>query len=869
MMQGDKVAYGLLKSFLLPVLTLLFRPKVRGLRNVPASGPVIIASNHLSFSDSIFMPLVVPRKVTFLAKSEYFTSPGIKGLAKKLTFIALGQVAVDRAGGSRSEAALLTGLSVLAEGGCLGIYPEGTRSPDGRLYRGRTGVARLAMESGAPVVPVAMFNTADIQPTGKVLPKIMRVKMIFGEPMYFQTPEKSQDPEELRKATDAIMNRLFYLQIADGPRYQEAALDIQSRDIVTPALRGLIVDHEGNALATNKAGLMVTADRSVLDKLEDKGVSVLTRVAEVLKLEYSDIYTRTRLCGELASGERNGCWNGNRYQPIPITKDASENQVFTILEKSDLFPGIDAKPVSIRSYPSLAGQKATHVLGYLGPITEKNLNNEEGKRYYRNELIGKAGIELLYDEQLRGVPGIRTVIVDRKEIVRQESLNRAPVPGNHLVLNLNAKLQAAVEVELKDAVFRARANGYRGDSGAAIVMDVKTGEVLAMASYPDYDLNIWENGITVNQARDLYSEKSGVPALSRAIQGEFAPASTFKVVSLSAAVDAGYSLKTTYECPAEVQIGDRTFKNFDSKAAGRISMTTAMAISCDSIWYQIAYDEWVRDGGLKPKPSPNDYFFDSARGFGVGKKTGVDLPSELSGRLPDRQWKLNWYEKNKDFYCNYTEKAKKSQLTPYLIEIARENCLDGDKVRAGDMVNFSIGQGDTLMTPLQLAVAYSALANGGKLMVPKVAKAIVEPSGRVVKEFKPEISGRLPIKKSTLKFLQNSLRAVVTSGTATGAFSGVGVEVSGKTGTGQVFGRNLDGSSKDDTSWFASFAPSKKPEYAVVMMVSQGGFGASTSGVGVRKIYEHIFGTNGRVAIFPNGTPKKLPRIDSAKVALP
>ena len=206
--QGDKVAYGLLKSFLLPILTLLFRPKVKGLRNVPASGPVIIASNHLSFSDSIFMPLVVPRKVTFLAKSEYFTSPGPKGLLKKLTFIALGQVPVDRAGGSRSEAALLTGLSVLADGGCLGIYPEGTRSPDGRLYRGRTGVARLAMESGAPIVPVAMFNTADIQPTGKVLPKIMRVKMIFGEPIYFPTPDKSNDPEELRKATDLLMKTL-------------------------------------------------------------------------------------------------------------------------------------------------------------------------------------------------------------------------------------------------------------------------------------------------------------------------------------------------------------------------------------------------------------------------------------------------------------------------------------------------------------------------------------------------------------------------------------------------------------------------------------------------------------------------------------
>ena len=193
---------------LVPILTLLFRPKVSGLRNVPASGPVIIASNHLSFSDSIFMPLVVPRKVTFLAKSEYFTSPGLKGLLKKLAFIALGQVPVDRAGGSRSEAALLTGLSVLAQGECLGIYPEGTRSPDGRLYRGRTGIARLAMESGAPVVPVAMFNTAEIQPTGKVIPKIMRVEMVFGEPIYFTTPEKANDPESLRKATDQIMKKL-------------------------------------------------------------------------------------------------------------------------------------------------------------------------------------------------------------------------------------------------------------------------------------------------------------------------------------------------------------------------------------------------------------------------------------------------------------------------------------------------------------------------------------------------------------------------------------------------------------------------------------------------------------------------------------
>ena len=213
----NNLPYGILRAFLTPFLMILFRPKVKGLRHVPASGPLIIASNHLSFSDSIFMPLVVPRKVTFLAKSEYFTSPGPKGLLKKLTFIALGQVPVDRSGGRRSEAALITGLKVLAEGKCLGIYPEGTRSPDGRLYKGRTGIARLAIESGAPIIPVAMFNTEKIQPTGTVVPKVMRVKMIFGEPMYFEGD--STDLQYLRVVTDQIMSRI---QEMSGQEYVDS-----------------------------------------------------------------------------------------------------------------------------------------------------------------------------------------------------------------------------------------------------------------------------------------------------------------------------------------------------------------------------------------------------------------------------------------------------------------------------------------------------------------------------------------------------------------------------------------------------------------------------------------------------------------------
>ena len=203
------MAYRLLKSFLIPLLMLLFRPKVTGLRNVPTNGAVIIASNHLSFSDSIFMPLVVPRNVTFLAKSEYFTSPGIAGFIKKLTFIALGQVPIDRSGGKRSEAALLTGLRLLKEGHCIGIYPEGTRSPDGRLYKGRTGIARLAIESGAPIIPVAMFNTAEIQPTGQVVPKVRRVEMVFGEAIYLDGD--STDQVLLRTLTNQLMEKIAQL----------------------------------------------------------------------------------------------------------------------------------------------------------------------------------------------------------------------------------------------------------------------------------------------------------------------------------------------------------------------------------------------------------------------------------------------------------------------------------------------------------------------------------------------------------------------------------------------------------------------------------------------------------------------------------
>jgi penicillin-binding protein 2 len=668
----------------------------------------------------------------------------------------------------------------------------------------------------------------------------------------------------------ALFGRLFYLQVAAGPKYRDAALSIQSRDVVAPATRGLIVDGYGVPLAMNKAGLAITIDRIAIDKLEDKGVGVMQRLAKLLKLQYKDIYQNTRLCGELPKGQKAGCWQGSRYQPIPITKSADPDIALQIVERSDSFPGVDAQPIAIRSYPAYLDVNAAHVLGYVGPLTETDLLKGNGKQYFRSETIGKTGLEIQYDSFLRGEPGIRTVIVDRKESITRESQNTKPVAGDHLVTSLDVRLQASAEKALKDAVMRGRASGHTSDSGAAIVMDIKTGRILALASYPTYDPNAWEKGLTVQQASDLFSEKKAVPALNRALQGLFAPASTFKSVSVVAAAAAGYNLNGSYKCPSQVQIGNRAFQNFDSKDQGTMSLKKAIAVSCDTLWYQIAYDEWVRDGGLRPKSNPNDYFFKAAQSFHITEKVGIDLPSESSSRLADRTYKKSWYQQNKDFYCNYKERATKAQQTPFLLQLAAENCVDGDKIRAGDAVNFSIGQGDTVVTPLKLTQMYAAIGNGGTIWQAKIAKAIVKTDGTVVQTFTPNKLGTLNAAPSTIKFLQGALREVVVSGTGAGVFAGFPVEVSGKTGTGQVFGRNPNGSLKDDTSWFASFAPSKNPRYAVVMMVGQGGFGASTSGVGVRQIYSTLFGVVGNkvvpgAALFPEGKPPtKLPKISPA-----
>jgi len=246
--------YQFLKYVVLgPILKLLFRPWVEGMDNIPKEGPAILASNHLSFSDSIFLPLQAPRRITFLAKADYFTGRGIKGFLTKGFFKGVGQVPIDRSGGRASEAALKKALEILNNGELLGIYPEGTRSPDGRLYRGKTGIARMALEAGVPVIPVAMINTFDIQPPGQVMPRIMRVGIRIGEPLDFSRYQGMEgDRFVLRSITDEIMYELMQLS---GQEYVDTYATKAKEDIADArraAAEALVADDRA-LVGTRKA----------------------------------------------------------------------------------------------------------------------------------------------------------------------------------------------------------------------------------------------------------------------------------------------------------------------------------------------------------------------------------------------------------------------------------------------------------------------------------------------------------------------------------------------------------------------------------------------------------------------------------------
>ena len=673
-----------------------------------------------------------------------------------------------------------------------------------------------------------------------------------------------------------LVGRLFFLQISTGENFVKASQRNAFREIYTPPVRGLILDQVGRPVVSNKSTLVVSVNTRILENTEDKGASVITRLAQTLQISEIDIRDRLTPCGTKGAKRPPICWSGSLFQPIPIAKDVSRLVALEIMEQRTLFPGVSAELIAVRDIPRPFDVNMAHIIGYVGPVTDVEIEKQKQEGIsaddiglQNNDSIGRSGVERFYDSYLRGKPGVKVMAVDKAANIKGVVSETDPEAGKYVVLNVDAKLQSLVEEQLSAAIDRARSKNYVGESGAAVVVDVKNGNILAMATYPSYDPRIWLGGITNEQFELLSNPKNGIPLISRATQGLFAPASIYKVITTAAAAENGFDLNAIYQCPPQMEIGTRVFRNYESIGFGPITLQRAIEVSCDTVFYDIANTLWLRDGGLNPIDKPVDAVENMSFAFGLGSKTGIDLPEEVRGRVGGRIFKRNFWDKNHEVWCERAEKgypeveAVDPERAKMLQKFATENCTEGMRFRAGDAVNISIGQGDTVVTPLQMAMAYAAIANGGTVYEPRVVKAIMNADGSVAEKIEPKVKNKLPISNETLKYIQKSLETTTISGTGAPPFVGFPlsrIPVATKTGTGEVLG-------KQSTSWFASYAPADNPQYAVVLMVAQGGTGSGTSAPSVRRIYEELFGIRGSTidpatSILEGGAPtSKLPTI--------
>ncbi len=651
-----------------------------------------------------------------------------------------------------------------------------------------------------------------------------------------------------------LFARLWYMQVLGGEAYQAQAAEQSIRELVVQPARGLIVDDMGRPLVANRTSWVVSLDRTMLHKMsDDEQATLLGRLSKAVDVPARKIEARTLLCGE-AGSVAGTCWNGSPYQPVPVAEDVRQQVAVSIMEQQEDFPAVLVESQNVRAYPSPYGINAAHVLGYLSPITEAELDEakaENDTSVHGASVVGRAGLEKEYDKYLRGLPGYKRVTVDSMGRVLGDSGEVQGRAGDTLVTSIDARVQAVVEQQLEQTIKTARKTfdkvthkNYVADSGAVVVMDAKNGRVVAMTGAPTYDPKVWVGGITSKQLGRLYSAKAENPLLFRATQGQFAPGSTWKPLMTTGALNNGFSPSTRLDCSSGFQVGNRWFKNYESASYGVIGFDRALQISCDTFFYRVGYRFWQKYGTDEGDVNAKDPLVKTAKLYGFGKPTGIDLPGEASGRIADRHWKKAYWEANRSYYC----KIGKKPGNDFLHVFAREFCVDGYAYRAGDAVNYVIGQGDTLVTPLQSARAYAALANGGTLYEPRVAKAIVGPNGKVIREIKPAKVGKVKLSSKSLKYVDQALLGTAKTGTTAWKFIDFPldkVRIRSKTGSAEVHG-------KQSTSWVASY----DKNYVVLMMVTQAGTGSGTSGPAVRKIWEALYGVKGM-------------KVNTAKAALP
>ncbi len=629
-----------------------------------------------------------------------------------------------------------------------------------------------------------------------------------------------------------LLARLWYLQVASANAVVVRHVAGQGlRTIYIPAPRGDIFDRNGVLLAGNRVQQAVEVEPNAIQEYP----GLADRLAAALDEPVSDVLAAV---------------NNPQYppyEPVPVAEGVSKRVVLTIEEDKQLLPGVTVMAQPLRYYPY--GTVTANVVGYVSQITASEYQADKGETcakgipcYTPSSLVGQAGVEASMEKYLRGVPGKEVVEVNAQGQVLGVASYRPPVPGDNIVLSISLADQEAAVTALRERANDARAqvdpvsgHYYRSPGAAMVVENPKNGQILALATYPDYNPNNFVHGISEKQWQYYNNPASHYPLLDRAISSAYAPGSAFKLITATADID--YRLRwpnTLYDDTGGITVGGQSFHDNDNIAAGWVNLQQALTISDDAYFYSLGYEFWQMWADDKSHP---EYLQKIASEYGLGHYSGIALPGEAPGLVPSQQ-----------VFTREHDQYPQAYPDPYF--------------SPGQEIQEAIGQGQDEVTPLQLADAYSAFANGGTLYVPRIVLAVEapgtndRPDGKVLKVFGPKVKDHVQMPDAAGRAAMIAGFEGVTSnpaGTGYYAFQQLNkfplykYPVAGKTGTAQV-GPNFSqvGWPKyiQDTSVFTSFAPANNPRFVVDAFFEQSGYGATTAAPAVEQEYQTLFGLN-------------------------
>jgi len=549
------------------------------------------------------------------------------------------------------------------------------------------------------------------------------------------------------------------------------------------AKRGMIIDKNGTWLARNEPSFALAIYPSDLPRNKDERNAVYVKISDISGVSVDDIKSEVDKAGASSLNE------------IDIKENISHDDALILEEKVAKIPGVFVAKKAIREYQ--IGNGLAHIIGYTGLISDDEYNEFKTKGYLNSDRFGKTGLENQYENFLKGIHGIERVEVNSKGSVVKvmaDKDNKEPISGNDLVLNLDLSLQQKTTEALRLGMESGKEmTGSEVNGGSVIVMDVKTGGILSMVSLPDYDNNLFSTRISNETYQALANDKSS-PLLNRSVRGLYPPGSISKIVLASAGLQEGtITTNTSFDTPDAIRIGEYSFP--DWKDHGVTDIERAIAESNNIFFYAIGGGyENIKGLGIE---KIKQYW----QKFGLGEKTGIDLPSEASGLLPDSEWK------------------KKAKNEPWYI---------------GDTYHVSIGQGDMLVTPIQMLRATAAIANGGKLMKPQLVNRITDSKGKTIEQFSPVVQKENFIDSKNIRIVQEGMRLTITDGSARN-LNDLPVAIAGKTGTAQFL------NNEKTHAWFTCYAPYDDPQIAIIVLVDGGGGGHEIAAPVAKDILNYYF----------------------------